>query len=102
MLSKLSNGALSPANCARKIAGPFIVFIRVNSGNSTEHLIMFCRRVHTFPASDHARSLWGSRAVLVGIGDRRFRNCPIFSVVFGGSRARADLENAELVCERAC
>jgi hypothetical protein len=45
MFSKLLNGASSPANCARKIAGPLIVFMRVNSPNSTEHLIMFsaCR-----------------------------------------------------------
>src|SRR5580698_3101682 len=28
MESKLLNGAASPANCARKIAGPFTVFIR--------------------------------------------------------------------------
>jgi hypothetical protein len=49
---------LSPANCARKMAGPFIVFIRVNSRNSTEHLIMFCGGVHTFLAApEHWRSL---------------------------------------------
>jgi hypothetical protein len=28
MESKLLNGEASPANCARKIAGPFTVFIR--------------------------------------------------------------------------
>src|SRR5258707_14202118 len=49
MFSRLSNGAASPANWARKIAGPFIVFMRADSRNSTEHLIMFSPGVHKFP-----------------------------------------------------
>src|SRR5713101_489374 len=63
MFSKLLNGAWSPANCAKKIAGPLTVFIRADSRNSTEHLIMFCPGVHKFPRRSGG-------LVLVGYGYR--------------------------------
>src|ERR1700730_11651673 len=53
MFSRLLNGASSPANCARKIAGPLIVCISANSRNSTEHLIMFLPSVHKFSCRSH-------------------------------------------------
>src|ERR1700744_6068451 len=52
MESKLLNGALSPANCARKIAGPFTVFIRGRSSViETLPVILFFGAHQLQPAS---------------------------------------------------
>src|SRR5258708_9056953 len=53
MFSRVLNGASSPANCARKIAGPLIVCISANSRNLTEHLIMFSPSVPKFSCRSH-------------------------------------------------
>src|SRR5258708_5316232 len=56
-IARVLNGASSPANCARKIAGPFTVFIRANSQSSSEHLIMFCPELHTSASRPERESL---------------------------------------------